>query len=131
MQRLYKVQSSKFKNKELDLTNALLNILVYPNNEYKINWNEEPIEYEFVFFRIQENIKLEIYKYPDQTRISTLAEKILSITGTYHEICIPFWRALRSFETSVSASVLKKIWRRDFPTMELKKLTERIKSELK
>jgi len=67
--------------------------------------------------------------FPDRhRRIARSGEKELEITGSYEEICVPFWRALRSLQGRFSAEELDARWHRPFPWKDIDQLTSAIKT---
>ena len=112
----------------LDLTNALHRLLYYPI-EATVVWHEEPAETELRFSPSGELIRLEVYMFPDRhRRIARNGEKELEITGSYEEICVPFWRALRSLQGRFSAEELDARWHRPFAWKDIDQLTSAIKT---
>lgn len=76
----------------LDLTNALHNLLLH-NGLATVTWHCEPSEFDMYFSRSSAEIRLEIYEFLDYRRGEGLGEQILAVSGTYKDICIPFWTA--------------------------------------
>ena len=109
----------------LDLTNALHNLL--SDGEAKVTWHCEPPEFDMLFARNGANVSLEIYEYSDYRRGSERGEKVFAVSGTYEEICLPFWRALRDLQGRFSAEELNARWHRQFPSREVDLLTSEIK----
>jgi hypothetical protein len=113
----------------LDLTNALYALLYYPI-EATIVWHEEPAETELRFSVSGGIVRLEVYTFPDYRRIAGSGERDLEISGSYEEICVPFWRALRSLRGRFSAEELDARWHRPFPWKDIDQLTTAIKEKL-
>ena len=76
-----------------------------------------------------EEVKLEVYIFSDHRRDYGRGERELEITGSYEEICVPFWRALRSLQGRFSAEELDARWHRPFPWKEIEILTAAIKEK--
>src|SRR6266511_221684 len=112
----------------LDLTNALYNLLYYRVGG-AVTWHEEPAETELRFSISQEDVELEVYSFSDHRRDYGRGERELAITGSYEEICVPFWRALRSLQGRFSAEELDARWHRPFPWKEIEILTAAIKEK--
>lgn len=87
----------------------------------------EPIEYDLRFNRIGDVVILAIDEFPDRKRDSFEAKRLLSTSGTYAEICVPFWRALRALQGRLSKDEIETRWKEPFPTQELNLLTASIK----
>ncbi len=111
----------------LELTNALRNLLLY-EGEATVIWNEEPAESEIRFSRKNEEVKLDVWYDPDHRRDSERGNNILKVTGSYKEICHPFWRALRDLQGRFTAHELDTRWHRPFPSKEINMLTAAIKN---
>lgn len=110
----------------LDLTNALHNLLLY-DDQAKVTWHCEPVEDELLFSKNSADVNLKIYEYSDYRRTSGREELIFEVSGTYAEICLPFWRALRNLQGRFSAEELDSRWHRSFPSREIDLLTAEIK----
>jgi hypothetical protein len=110
----------------LDLTNALYDLLHY-DGEATVVWHEEPAETELRFFRTKELVRLEVWIFFDHRREPGKGEKEFEVSGSYSEICLPFWRALRSLQGRFSADELGARWHRPFPWKEIDLLTKAIK----
>ena len=113
----------------LDLTNVLHSLLFY-QGETTVVWHEEPAETELRFSNLEGLVRLEVYFFPDHRRNDKREEKGLAISGSYEEICIPFWRALRSLQGRFSAEELDARWQRPFPWKEIDVLTSAITEKL-
>ena len=74
-------------------------------------------------------VRMEIYFFHDYRRLAGSGEKELEITGSYEEICVPFWRALRSLQGRFSAEELDARWCRPFPWKEIDLLTTAIREK--
>jgi len=105
----------------LDLTNALHSLL--RDGQVKVTWHCEPPEYDMLFSRSGVSVSLEIYEFPDYRRGIKRGEKVFAISGTYEEVCLPFWRALRDLQGRFSAEELNSRWHRPFPSHEIDLLT--------
>lgn len=112
----------------LDLTNTLHNLLLY-ELQAVVTWYEEPAETELRFSRSGDVIRLEVYEYADHHRDFGKGRRVLDLSGSYEEICIPFWRALRSLQGRFSAKELDARWHRPFPSQEIDMLTASIKEK--
>ena len=120
------VASYTLSDSFLDLTNALYNLLCYRVGGFVI-WHEEPAQTEMRFSISGEEIELEVCFFSDHHRDYGRGERELVITGSYEEICLPFWRALRNLQGRFSAEELEARWHRPFPWKEIDLLTAVIK----
>ena len=110
----------------LDLVNALYNLFLY-EGEWKVIWNEEPIESEFCFRREGSLVSLDVLEFPDHSRSSEPTSRF-TINGSYEEIAIPFWRALRDLQGRFSGEELNLQWHRSFPWREIDELTSMLQT---
>ena len=88
---------------------------------------EEPIESEFCFRRKGALVSLDILEFPDQRRVVQPTSRF-KIKGTYEEVALPFWRALRSLQGRFSADELNTRWHRNFPWKEIQVLTSMLRA---
>ena len=112
----------------LGLTNALYDLLHY-EGEATVVWHEEPAETELRFFRTKDLVRLEVWFFFDDRRDYGRAKKEFEVSGLYEEICLPFWRALRSLQGRFSNEELGTRWHRAFPWKEIDLLTKAIKGK--
>ena len=92
----------------------------------EVVWNEEPIESEFRFRRNGELVSLEVLEFPDHRRVLQPASRF-DFQGSYEEVALPFWRALRDLQGRFSGEELAARWHRSFPTSDLDDLTSVLK----
>jgi hypothetical protein len=73
-------------------------------------------------------IRLEIRLFEIYQPSRPESEPKFTFTGTYDEICLPFWRALRGLQDRYPAKLLESEWHwtGNFPYRELALLTERL-----
>ena len=116
-------------NSFLDLTNALYNLRCYRVGSV-VAWHQEPVETELRFSISGDEVELDVYFFSDHRRDYGRGERVLAITGSYEEICTPFWRALRSLQGRFSVEELDARWHRPFPWKEIDLLTTTIKGKL-
>ena len=87
-------------------------------------WQCEPSEYEFRFSDQAGAVSLQVLLFPGQERsvFDELNSK-LTVTGSYEEVCLPFWRALRQLQGRFSEEEWQARWHGPFPSRELDLLT--------
>ena len=90
-------------------------------------WNDEPVEHEFNFSKLNNIFSLEVLKI-EEGKFELNKTKVFQIKGTLNEVIKPIWRSLRKLETKQSYEEYQEAMRRLFPREELRKLTEKIKS---
>ncbi len=109
----------------LALTDALHSLL--HDGQAKVMWHCEPPEFEMLFARSGANVNLEIYEFSDYHRGIGRGEKVFTFSGTYADVCLPFWRALRDLQGRFSTEELNARWHRLFPSREIDLLTAEMK----
>ena len=106
----------------LDLANALYNLFLY-SGEAKVIYHAGSTEYELRFAKEGGVVRFETYEYPDRLRDAGRGERFFEAAGSYGDICIPFWRALRNLQGRFSEEELYARWHRSFPWKEIDGLT--------
>ncbi len=86
-------------------------------------WNCEPTEYELSFMREGDIVRLDVLWFPDSRRSVFHRNIVSSITGSYEEICLPFWRALRNLQGRYSEAEIEERWQKSFPSQGVRELT--------
>lgn len=89
----------------------------------------EPEQCELRFTKVGEDITLTIDLFPGHVRKPGLADRLLVVSGTYAQVCLPFWRALRGLQGRFSEQELHERWLLPFPARKLSELTAAIKGE--
>lgn len=118
----FSIEASDVYNAFFPLVDTLLQLHSAPGQNI-VNWTVEPTEYDMHFSREGEAVTLDIFVWPDLSRNSFRQEKVFSASGSYAEICLPFWRALRGLQGRFSAADLETRWQNSFPQRELNALT--------
>jgi hypothetical protein len=117
------ISATYIYNSFFPLVEALYRLKNAPG-EGTVVWQCEPSEYEFQFSRQNLTISLQVLLFPDSSRsIFDKQEPKLSITGSYNEVCLPFWRALRQLQGRYSDDEWEVRWQSPFPRRELDLLT--------
>ena len=91
---------------------------------------EEPTSCELQFKRENGTIGLKLCRFASfsRPRSGKPGETLLATAGTFAEMCLPFWRALRSLQTRFSDQEFQLRWRRPFPTSGMEKLSANLSS---
>jgi hypothetical protein len=105
------------------LPTILLQLWLSPT-QATVWWLLGPGEYEFLFEREHQRISLDARFYPDGRRGESSGLSELTATGSYEEICLPFWRALRSLQGRYQPSEFEELWGNAFPSESLARLTQ-------
>lgn len=103
-----------------ELTTALIGLLD-ERGEFTVTWLEEPVITEWKFAKAQGEIVFELWRnvYP---------EPVLRFSGSYQEVCFPFWRALQTLKGRFAKSELEERMQDEFPFTQLERLTEMIQA---
>lgn len=116
-----------------ELVNALLGCFEN-KSDIVVAWLLEPAIAELHFTKQGETVTLEVTETLNVFDTSTYKVKRvtrelqLSVSGTYAQICLPFWRALQSLEAKYSKHELEVRLQDTFPTERLSKLTAQIRT---
>jgi hypothetical protein len=113
----------------LQLTYALHTLFFSPAQAI-VTWTTEPIEYEMCFESDGEVVRFELHEYAASRRSSVFNPSLLSTSGSYDEVCRPFWRALRALQGRCSEQEFQERMGLPFPSAELEKLTQALKSQV-
>jgi hypothetical protein len=84
--------------------------------EYILEWNRDPEEYDFRFLKNGENLTLEIYQYPGETREK--GEKVFAHTGNVAGICAAFAETFEQLYRDRDTDDFEFNWRQPFPFEE-------------
>jgi hypothetical protein len=93
-----------------------------------VKWNCEPDELDFEFRSEADRASLRVLHFPDHRRTKGSSRTLFSATGPKLELCLPFWRALRSLHRDIETDEFDRNWRRPFPETEMKHLTEAVRT---
>lgn len=111
-----------------ELVTALLKILDGYDKSL-VRWNDEPVEHEFVFERVADQIEFRVCLI-NKSVVGKERKHVFMFNGVTHVVVWPFWKALRDMESRQSKEEYEKQWRAPFPAREIVELTKRVK-ELK
>lgn len=117
------IAASYLYNGFLELTLALHRLL-FTQGESVVTWRSEALETEMRFVRMDESVYLEIDVFTEGRRASR-GRRLLFASGDYDEICLPFWRSLRTLQGRYSGEDLQRRWP-GFPSNEINKLSAAI-----
>ncbi len=111
----------------LELADALYNLFLY-DGEAKVVWNSGATDYELRFSREDEVVRLEACAYPTRVREVGTGERLFEASGSYEDVCVPFWRALRNLQGRFPVEELNARWHRPFPSKEVAGLTSLLRA---
>ncbi len=96
-------------------------------NEYVLRWNREPEEFDFRFVRTGgENVILEIYQYPGDTRRASDREIVFAHAGKLRDVARAFHETFTQLDADKDTDEFEFNWRQPFPLAEFKKFKEKI-----
>lgn len=108
---------------------AALLAMLEENGERVVTWMEEPDEDEMRFKKRDEKIELELWRFENHRRgLGERPHLRFQIAGGYGELCIPFWRALKSLRSRYSDEEFSECWGTPFPEREFDLLTEALRA---
>jgi hypothetical protein len=84
-------------------------------NEYVLQWNRNPEEFDFRFARAGENVLLEIYQYPTETRETETRERVFAHTGDVKDVCQAFAETFEQLYRDRDTDEFEFNWRQPFP----------------
>ncbi len=96
-------------------------------NEYVLRWNREPEEFDFRFVRTGgENLTLEIYQYPGDTRRASDREKVFTHSGNLRDVARAFHETFTQLYTDKDTDEFEFNWRQPFPLAEFEEFKKKI-----
>jgi hypothetical protein len=110
------------------LIEALRAMLEESSQQLTVKWNCEPDELDFQLRAEADRVSLEVLHFPDHRRIKGTSRTLFSLTGPKLELCLPFWRALRSLHRDIETDEFDRNWQRPFPKSEMQHLTESVRA---
>jgi hypothetical protein len=84
-------------------------------NEYVLQWNRNPEEFDFHFARDGEDVRLEIYQYPTEERESENREMVFSHKGKIRDVCLAFAETFNQLYADKDTDEFEFNWRQPFP----------------
>jgi hypothetical protein len=96
------------------------------SNEYTLQWNRDPEEYDFRFLRNGESISIEIYQFPSDERDATERELVYSHTGPLKEAIDAFAVTFEQLYEDRDTDEFEFNWRQPFPFREYEVFKERM-----
>ena len=90
---------------------------------YRVLLPDEPDETELHFQGHGAGVALTARAFADGKHRAKTGRELLRLSGSYAEICLPFWRALRGLQGQYPPAKLDRRWHRAFPSRALNQLT--------
>jgi hypothetical protein len=97
-------------------------------NEYVLEWNRNPEEFDFRFLKNGENVLLEIYQYPTEDRKSENREKVFAHEGKVKPLCQAFAETFYQLHEDRETDEFEFNWRQPFPFAEFADFENKMKN---
>lgn len=110
------------------LIEGLRALLEESSHRVTVKWNCEPDELDFELTGEGDRASLKVLHFPDHRRTKGTGRPLFSLTCSKLELCLPFWRALRSLHRDIETDEFDRNWRRPFPAAEMQQLTEAVRA---
>jgi hypothetical protein len=95
-------------------------------NEYVLQWNRDPEEFDFRFVRSGDDLTIEIFQYPTEDRDTTEGELVYSHAGTTAETLAAFAVTFEQLYEDRDTDEFEFNWRQPFPYKEFEEFKKRI-----
>lgn len=89
-----------------------------PQNEYVLPWNRDPEAFDFRFVRQDEQIAIEIYQYPTESRDEAEREMVYTFVGPISEVTTAFAATFDQLYADRETDEFEFNWRQPFPFKE-------------
>jgi len=99
-------------------------------NEYVLQWNRNPEEFDFRFVRTGEDVRLEIYQYPTEMREAKNREQVFAHTGKLTDVCAAFAETFQQLYEDRATDEFESNWHQPFPLVEFENFESNLKSTL-
>ena len=96
-----------------------------PQNEYVLQWNRDPEEFDFHFLRNGDDLLIEIYQYPTEDRDSSERELVFAHAGKVADVCRAFAVTFEQLYEDRDTDEFEFNWRQPFPTAEFEDFKSR------
>ncbi len=110
------------------LIEGLAALLEERTRRVTVKWNCEPNEMDFEMSAEGDRASLKVLHFPDHRRRKGMRRALFSFAGSRLELCLAFWRALRSLHRDIETDEFDRNWRRSFPETEMQHLTEAVRA---
>ena len=95
-------------------------------NEYVLQWNRDPEEFDFRFVRENEHLLMEIYQYPTEDREATERELVYSHHGSVQNVVAAFAETFGQLYEDRDTDEFEFNWRQPFPYREFEEFKSTI-----
>lgn len=97
-------------------------------NDYLLKWNRDPEEFDFHFARDGDEVLLEIFQYPTETREPAERELVFSHRGRTLDVCRSFFETFAQLYEDRETDEFQFNWRQPFPYAEFERFSNLIES---
>lgn len=98
------------------------------NNEYVLQWNRNPEEFDFQFVKMGENVQLDIYQYPTELREAENRERVFFHNGNVKDVCAAFAETFKQLYEDRNTDEFESNWHQPFPLAEFENFESKLKS---
>ncbi len=98
-------------------------------NEYVLQWNREPEEFDFRFVKNGADVLLEIYQYPTEHREAENRELVFAHDGNAKDICRTFAETFNQLYADRETDEFEFNWRQPFPVQEFEEFKKKYQTD--
>ncbi len=95
-------------------------------NEYTLQWNRDPEEFDLRFLSAGDKLTIEIYQYPSEERDAAARELVFSHEGTITDVCDAFAATFEQLYEDRDTDEFEFNWRQPFPLAEFEQFRSAI-----
>jgi hypothetical protein len=96
-------------------------------DEYILQWNRDPEEFDFRFLRSDgDSVLFEVYQYPTEERELAERELVFAHLGNVGEVCDAFADTFKQLYEDRETDEFEFNWRQPFPYREYESFTQRL-----
>jgi hypothetical protein len=92
-----------------------------------LRWNRDPEEFDFLFHKNGEKVRIEIIQYPTEERDAAEKENVFSCEGDAREIASAFYETFTQLYEDRHTDEFESNWRQPFPAVEFEKFESKLK----
>lgn len=107
-----------------ELLNTLIILASEKSVEKTVKWNRNPEEFDFVFAKSGETLRLEIIEYPTAER--EIKSTVFTHQGNANEIVEAFYQTFSQLYEDRNTDEFEQNWRQPFPFTEFESLSKQI-----
>lgn len=98
-----------------------------PALTHVLQWNRDPEEFDFVFHKNGENVRIEIIQYPTEERDAAEKETVFSCEGDAREIAAAFYETFTQLYEDRETDEFEANWRQPFPAVEFENFESKLR----